>query len=386
MVMWSIQPRSKTLQRSYDPVRFWSQLTVVERHNVTGAAPGTWSITGRNEGLAALLIPGNGVLITRDGDLIMSGPVTSIQRGAQVSTVSGVSDADVFNDRNLYPDPTKAITAQPVAYDNRSGPAETVLLGYVNANLGPGALVSRRVTGLRVPTSQGRGSTVSVTGRLDRIGDVVADCAESGGLHVDVLQGEDTAPYLGVTVRAVTDRSGNIRFGTVNNFTGGIVGQDWSYTINRPTVTDALVAGGGQGTSRVFKEQVSAAAESLWGAKIEQLIDQRQTTDATELTQAASDAISDGAEPVSVSFTISDSPDIRYRRDWRVGDRVGVSIDGLDLSNPVREVTTTVQAQSGSPSETISAVVGSRNSSNWTTKQNTDVAKALRQLRLLQSI
>lgn len=391
VVTWMIQPRSISLVRTTDPVRFWSQLIVVERHNVTGTAQGTWSVTARNEGLNGLLVPGAGVILTRSDsfgrtDVVMSGPVTSIQRGAHVSTVSGVSDADILNGRIIFPDPTKAITAQPVAYDNRSGPAETVLLGYVNANIGPGALTSRKVPTLRVPASQGRGKTVSIKGRLDTLGNTVADVSESGSLHVDVIHGEDTAPYLGLTVRPVRDLTGNIRFGSSADFTAGLVGDDWSYTLSRPTVTDAIVAGGGQGVARTFAEKTDATSEALWGAKVEALIDQRQTTDPTELAQAADDALSDGANPVAVSFTVTETEDIRYRQDWRVGDRIGVSIDGMDLSNVVREVTTTVQAQSGSPTETVAAMVGSRDSSNWTTKTNADVARALKKLQALQAI
>ncbi|WP_181421083.1 siphovirus ReqiPepy6 Gp37-like family protein [Curtobacterium sp. MCSS17_011] len=386
MPQWMIQPRDKNLRRSYDPVKFWSSLTVVERHNVTGTDPGTWSVTARNEGLTGLLTPGNGVLLTRGDKLVMSGPITSIQRGGTVSTISGVSDLDVLDDRILFPDPTKDITNQPTAYDTRSGPAESVLLSYVRFNAGDAALSYRQVPRLRLPATQGRGRSVSIKGRLDLLGAVAADVAESGKLHMDILQREDDAPYLDFTVRPITDRTANVRFGAVRDFTGGIIGEDWSYTLTRPTVTAAIVAGGGQGANRLFVERVSAAAESIWGSRIEALIDQRQTTVVSELTDAGDDALSDGSNPVSVSFTITDSPDVQYRRDWFVGDKVGVFIDGLDLTNLVREVTTTVQAQEGSPTETVSAVVGSRDSSAWTTKTNTRVAKALKSVRLLQAI
>lgn len=386
MPQWMIQPRDKNLRRSYDPVKFWSSLTVVERHNVTGTDPGTWSVTARNEGLTGLLTPGNGVLLTRGDQLVMSGPITSIQRGATVSTVSGVSDLDVLNDRILFPDPSSPITSQPAAYDNRSGPAESVLLSYVRFNAGDAARAERRVPRLRLPATLGRGRNVSIKGRLDLLGSTVADIAESGKLHVDILQGEDDAPFLQFTVRPITDRTGNVRFGATSDFTGGVIGDGWTYTLNRPSVTDAIVAGGGQGQARLFVERVSAEAETTWGAKVEALIDQRQTTVASELADAGDDALSDGDEPVTVSFTITDSPDVQYRKDWFVGDKVGVFIDGLDLSNLVREVTTTVQAQDGSPTETVSAVVGSRDSSAWTTKTNTRVAKALKSVRLLQAI
>jgi hypothetical protein len=383
---WMIQPRTNGLVRAFDPVRFWSQLTVVERHNVLDVAPGTWQVTARNEGLDGLLTPGNGVILFRNGQEIMSGPITSIARGETVSTVSGLADTDLPNDRILYPDPARAITAQTKAYDNRSGPAEDVLLDYLAANMGATALTGRRLVKLRLPTSGHRGANVSITGRLAQMGTTLADVAESGGLHFEILHGEDDqGPFLGVVVRPVVDRSADVRFGTTGSFTGGVIGEGWAYTLNRPKVTAAIVAGGGELVDRTFVERTNPEAESLWGARIEQLIDQRQTTDPAELTQAGDDALADGAEPVNVSFTITDSPDVQYRRDWFSGDIVGASVDGNDFVAPVREVTTTVAKASGGPTENISAVVGSRNASAWTTKTNADIARALRELALLKA-
>lgn len=384
---WDIRPRSSTLRRDFDPVRFWSKLTVVERHNVTGMPAGAWSVTARNEGLTGLLTAGNGVILFRDGVEIMSGPITQIERGAFVSTISGVSDTDQLRDRTAYPAPSRSIATQNTDYDVRTGPAETVALGYIAANAGPAALTGRAVRGLRIPVSLGRGKTVTVKARLGNLGDLVSDIAETSGLHMDVHYSEDSdGPYLAVMTRPVADKSGLVRFGTVNGLAGATVADDWSYTLKRPSVTDSIAAGGGQGAARIFIERVNRDAETTWGAKVESTIDQRQSTDVDDLADAAEDALADGSNPVSISFTITDSPDVRYRRDWQVGDRVGVNVDGIALTDVVREVTSTVQRQQGSATEKISAVVGSRDSSKWATKQNTQVAKALRAIDRLQAI
>lgn len=384
---WMIVPRRGDLIRAYDPVRFWSKLIVIERHNVTGAKAGAWQITGLNEGLTGLLTPGNGAILFRDDVKIMSGDIVSIERGARESTISGWSDTACLDDRLVAPNPTQPWGNQTADYDNRSGPAETVLLAFINAHAGPGALPSRRVPGLRVPASSGRGSTTTVKGRFDGLGAVVADVAEAGGLHHDVVQDEDAGgPFLRTTVRTVADRTANVRFGTAGSFTGAVIASDWSYTLERPTITDAVVAGGGEGADRVIVEKVDATAEATWGRKVEQLIDQRSTSDVDELGQSGTDALADGANPVAVSFTVSDQPDVQYRRDWQVGDRVAVTIDGIDLTDVVREVTTTVARADGSATESIDAVVGSRDSSAWTTKTNTKVAKALRAIDRLQAI
>ncbi|WP_258376559.1 siphovirus ReqiPepy6 Gp37-like family protein [Curtobacterium sp. MCBD17_028] len=382
-----VWPRDLDLRRRFNPVRFWSSLTVVERHNVTDASPGTWSVTAQNEGLRDLLYPGRGAILYRNDGKVMSGPITGIQRGAYVSTISGESDTATISDRILFPSGADPITAQPVGYDNRSGAAEDVLLGYLTSNLGSGTTSDRREPLFRIPASQGRGSSVTINGRLEQLGTTIADIAELGGLHIDVVQDEDDdGPFLSLLLRPVADLSANIRFGTAGAFVGGVVGDDWSYTLSRPSLTRAIVAGPGVGKDRTFVQVVDSAAEALWGARIEGLVDQRTATDSTGLNQAGADALSSGAAPVTVSFTISDSPTIQYRRDWRVGDTVGVGIDGLDLTNVVREVTTMVTSQQGAQTEKVSAVVGSRDSSAWVSRTNKDVGRALRQLQLLRAV
>lgn len=243
MVNWMIQPVDYNLKRSFDPVRWYTQLIVSERHNVSGSSgmtSGSWQVTGRPEGMAGL-VPGNRVQLWRDGDEVMTGPVTSFNvnndetTGITTWTVAGLDDSDRANGRILYPDPTKAITAQPKAYDNRSGPAETVILGYLNADLGPGALASRRVSGLRIPDSLGRGSTVKISGRLEQLGTTISDIAEAGGLHVGLLQREDAdgTPFIEVQIRAINDVSANVRFGTASDGTPLTVQPGWSYSLDR---------------------------------------------------------------------------------------------------------------------------------------------------------
>lgn len=117
---WMVVPRAADLSRRFDPVRFWSKLIVIERHNVTGAKAGAWSVTGLNRGLAGLLTAGNGVILFRDGVKIMSGDIVSIARGATESTVSGWSDTACLDDRLIAPNPTQPWSAQANAYDNRS--------------------------------------------------------------------------------------------------------------------------------------------------------------------------------------------------------------------------------------------------------------------------
>jgi microcystin-dependent protein len=97
-----------------------------------------------------------------------------------------------------------------------------------------------------------------------------------------------------------------------------------------PTVTRAIVAGGGDGTDRVVVEVDSTAglaAETAWGRRIEDFIDQRQTSDIDQLTQAGNDALAAGGlSQYSMQITPADDTTWVYGVDYSLGDTVTVVI------------------------------------------------------------
>lgn len=120
-----------------------------------------------------------GIEIARGNAIIFSGPVTTVRRTRQGGTdrfiLSGPDDNAWLNRRLAMPEPATAYTAPGAiyatnAYDVRSGVASTVLIGYANANGGPGAVAARRVpdlvmaadplVGAPLPAQQGRYQTL----------------------------------------------------------------------------------------------------------------------------------------------------------------------------------------------------------------------------------
>jgi Siphovirus ReqiPepy6 Gp37-like protein len=328
--------------------------TLVERHN----RPDSLVVQGRTSELRPLFDLTGGVSLDDGAGVRFSGRVVSLRRsGDRTCAVSFDSDLASLWGRIVYPTPSLAITAQTVDYGHvLSGPAETVALGFIAANAGPSALAARRILGLTVPLSLGRGGAVSLTARLDILGKLVADIADAAGLRIRVLQ-DGTA--LGVVVDPAPDLTSTARFGTDSAGGPGLLSPDWSWQIDEPDVTAATVAGGGQGTARVFRERLDSAASIAWGRRTETLIDQRQTSVLTELDKAGDDALLSGAKPVTISAPVLDSPSLRLGTDVPVGSLVSLDLDGDVITERLRTITTVIGSGRGVPSTQVTGLVGS---------------------------
>lgn len=356
---WEISPRDGDLGRTLDSISSWTELTVAERYVSNG--PHTWVLKGPSEHLA-VFTPGMGCILDEDGEQAASGQVRAFGRSYEADPETGemvdtttlgfVDDRDDIWSRLTWPDPTHPLTTTASsftpAYDTRTGARETILLAYIAANLGPAAaLTSRRLTSLLLPTSLGRGGSTKFQARMDVLGQVVADLAEAGSLDVRVEHDESTGtPRLAVVVDEVADVSDDIVFGSPDSARAGGIVSSWSFSMDAPEVTDAVVFAAGEQAARAAALFTDSAAASLWGRRRERLVDQRQTDDADVMTDAGTKALEDGASPVSVSLTLADGGDAVYRDTYRLGYRVGIELPGLPLAisdNRVREVVTVVQ-------------------------------------------
>lgn len=395
MSLWEIHPRDADLGRTLDPVSGWTELELVERFNL----PDTWTLTGPVE-VMRVFEPGMGCLLDLDGEQVASGQARTFVRtrvtdpeSGQVEntlTVGFVSDLDVLADRLCWPVPSHALTTSlstfVSSHDVRTGPVETVLLGYVGANAGPAAsIVSRRTPTLALPTSLGRGGSTTVKARMDNLGTLVHDLAEAGRLRVNVAHDESTGtPRRLLTVDSVPDVSADVVFGDVESLRATAFVTDLEYRLEAPSVTDAILFAAGDLEARQGARFTDESAVSLWGRRKELLVDQRQTDDVTEIARAGAESLEEGASPVSLSFSVADSADVRYRRDYGIGWKVGVELPGLPpevSDNVVREVTTTVRA--GAADEVVVAV-GSPGASSNSTNQARLMSRAFRRIDVLE--
>jgi hypothetical protein len=344
MPEWKLHVRSADLRRVAE-VDDYTQLELVMRFNRTG----TWvlDLPAGTEAAAALAGFDAGLIVTRDGRTVMSGPVTGItrQRDADTNslTVAGVDDSVWLARRLALPVPSgPPYTA--AAYDVRSGAAETVLRAYVDANLGPGARPERRVLGLTLAPDQLRGKTVKGRARFQTVGELLARLALVG-LGYRIVQ---VGNGLVFEVYVPTDRT---RTAVFSEELGNLDG--FTYQAQAAEANYVIAAGGGEGTARVFAERGDSTSIVRYG-RIETFLDQRQTTDPTELQQAIDEELAERAEQVGLSISPADTEALKFGRDYDLGDRVTVMVD----STPIRDVLREVKITLDGGGETVTPTVG----------------------------
>lgn len=319
---------------------------------------GTWIIDVPQRNLP-LLPPGGGLVITRGEQPLIAGPFTSLRPSRNGDApdgtleLAGVSDDVVIADRLIYPVPTSVASSQAAsAYDLRTGVAETVVKAYVNLNAGPGALAVRQVPAMTVEPDQGRGSSVTGNYRFDNLADSITALLALDGLgwRVDWVAGS-----LQFLVYAPDDLSAAVRFswdlGNLRNQT---------YTLTAPAATREIVAGGGEGTARIFHERGDVIAESVWMRRIERFVDRRDTTDAATLDQAGDQALLDDGAKEQFEITVADTDAATYGRDYQLGDKVTVIGDASELSDIVRSCHFTVTVDG----ELIEPLIGTPNAAS----------------------
>jgi hypothetical protein len=314
--------------------------TFVARFNNVGA----WSITLPYGNLLGeqLRLPGYGIVVTRsNGEPILSGPtLTAKLEQTRENTegnwqIEGSTDDILLSERLAYPTPTTAdVTQQTSGYDLRSGATETVIKGYVEANLGATAPVARQVDNLVIEADQARGETVFAKARFDNLHTLIYDLAQISGLGFAVTQDGDELVFA---MYEPTDRSDTIRMDIQNRKLASAV-----YSYGTARVTRAIVAGRGEAENRVFIERSntdSIAAESLWGRRIEVFKDRRDAEETNQLNTAGDEMLADkGKTIVEMSVVPSDDQTMIYGVDWFLGDRVTVVANEIESTAVVTEV------------------------------------------------
>lgn len=380
---WTARVRMPDLTLT-DPIEF-ETATLVENFNV----PDMLSVEGELVGLRPAMQPGYGIYITDDaGNYRFSGifdPTGIERRGDKTGALVWASDTLNFWDRICYPVPANAWTTagQTSAYDVQTGTVETRMLGYISRNLGSSARTERQVARLRLPTSLGRGPSETTNMRFQVLGTWLGLAAAKANLRFRILQTYDGAgPWLDVKLDDAADLSAWARFGTPEAGGPGLLGEDWNYRIGSPTGTTVLVAAGGTGSARLLDSGTDSAAQTLWHRRIEAFKDQRGTTDTAEIATAVTEGLAEGVGSVEVSAPLGDS-DLTLGADIPVGSKISVVLDGVVIVDRLQQVTTVVSGDSGTPTETVTGLIGSPDGGLQTPTQK-KLAQALRRLTYLE--
>lgn len=334
--------------------------TFVVRYNNVG----TWSLNlPYGHPLGELLrLPGYGlIVIGPDGETLISGPTLTAKLEQTQNNIEGnwqiegVSDDVYLSERLAYPTPATAdVTAQTSAYDKRTGAAETVIKGYVNANIGPSAPIQRRISNLNIETDLARGTTVFANARFNTLQELIYELAQVSGLGYKIAQdGTD----LEFSIYQPLDRSDTIRMDLQNR---KLTSSTYSYGTAK--VTRAIVGGKGEAENRIFVERTNAdslTAEAVWGRRVEIFKDARQSEDTDELNTSGDELLADlGKTVVEMSVTPSSDQTMVYGIDWGLGDKVTIVANEIEATAVVTEVGIRIDADGVRVGATVGTPVG----------------------------
>ncbi|MDC2953393.1 siphovirus ReqiPepy6 Gp37-like family protein [Streptomyces gilvifuscus] len=364
----------------------FTSLTLTPRFNAVGAFVLNISADSPK---ADLLVPGNGLVIRRGSTVLMSGPIrepnwsrSDSDGGKGTLTINGVDDMTLLAGTTCWPNPTAAAGSQtdPV-YKVVAFAAETAMRTLVNLNIGPGAQASRKISNLTLAADGGHGLPIKKQlTQFDTLLTVLQDIAKTSGLGFRIVQ---VGSSLQFQVYEPADLTATAKFSFgLGNLT------DASYTVTAPTCTKAIVVAGGNTSARVVT--VATRADPAFpGPWIEQFVDKTDVDSAaTDLTdqvnQAANEALTAGAAQGNLTMTPIDTPRLQFGRDYTVGDRVSCQVRDDFISDVVREVNITFDAQGGYVAKAVIGPPDATDSKDVLARQWWYLANIFNRLRRLE--
>lgn len=333
----TLYARDPALRRTGQVDDFRS-LTLNLRFNRTS----TWllELDGSSDPVALLPRTG-GLIVERDGETLLSGPVVSIDRESAgdrtTVTIAGTDDSVWLERRLALPVPTgPPYTA--AEYDDKQAAAETVLRWYVDRNLGPSAIAARRLPYLTLAADLARGSTVRGFGRFHPLLELLQPLALAGGdLGFRIVQ---VGAALEFQVYEPQDLTATAVF---SRELGNLAG--YAYRSAAPAADYVYVGGQGEGTAREFTEGGTDQVD-VYG-RIEQFRDRRDVNDPAALPQILAEALAELQPVTGLSLSPIDTAAVSFGTDYTLGDRVTVVVEGERIEDVVREVTLSYTAERG---------------------------------------
>jgi len=294
---------------------------------------------------AEYLVEDNLIQIVRDGQVEFTAVIEhgelALDDQGRVSEVWTVRGGDIITRRICLPPAGQA-------YDERSGAAETVMKGYVTANVISPADANRAISLVSNETDQGRGSSIAVKARYEMLVDKLEECARAGGIGWELV-GISTGLQFKVVpgVDRSTAQSTNPPiifspdFGNLKT-----LGYQWTM-LNRATL--AYVAGQGEGAARQIVTVYDGTSVPAGTARREAFIDARDLDTAAKLADRGRAKLDEQGPKTRLEAQILTGGPFQYRQDWDLGDVVTVrNLDwGVLQHLRITEVTVTLEPETG---------------------------------------
>lgn len=301
-----------------------------------------------------------GIVVTRMGEIIYSGPIRNIEMNEDWSTdeggsftVMGIDDTGLLATRMAVPPAPDATyrfhRGTGIGYDVFTGKAESCMLHLVENNCGYLSVDSRSIPLLATTTDGLKGPTITVRSRYDNLMEKLQECALSGSLGFRVIQSYDD--FFGIPIllfEVFQPEDGQVVFSKERRNLSG-----YRYNVEAPEGNYILVGGGGEDTLRYFVGTGDEPSRLLYGT-IEYFLDQRQTTDQTELLQALYNELTERTEKTELEIYPLDVEGSQFMTDYNLGDKATVEVQ----SETIHDVIRSIQLVIDKDGETITPTVG----------------------------
>ena len=325
-----VQMRDHTLQhRGTLPVTSGS--AVIRNNDVS-----TWQIiVDGNNPRSDRFQPGWGIRVLDDwGNQLLSGPAIKIEVDVSADNktrnliISGLSDDVYLMDSLVIPNPPAGAEANADLW-KASGPIETVMKKLVDEQIGPSAPDDYRIEHLIIAGDEKRGKSVSVSERFTNMLEVMQE--QIGDMLFSITQ---EGKELVFRVQEARDYRRKIRLTRQNSAVG-----KYTTELSAPTATEVIVGGAGTGSSRkLWREPKGAPKPGEWGRRITTFLDRQSTSDSNELKQAAENELEEKGEKASVTFEANETKRLKYGRDFLVGDKITIDLDGSKIQDILQVV------------------------------------------------
>jgi hypothetical protein len=283
--------------------------------------PGAWKCQiNRYLPAAKEFVPGRLVHFRRNGEdrlgLIETRQISvdTSGRPSEQWTVAGREVLGILGDRLCLHG-----VSTGTGYDVQTGPAETVMRHYVDANAINPADYTRIVPFLSLaPVDGGRGGTTKQSARFDVLTDLLESiCAASGLGYRGRWSWDDRRLYFEV-IEGV-DRSDSVKLSpALGNCT--IKGYHESTNL-APSV--AVVAGQGEAADRMVVD-VGKEAGLCGLARRERFVDARDLTTEADLRQRGAEKLAEDGDTTTLEIEYIQTAMYRYGEDFDLGDIVHV--------------------------------------------------------------
>lgn len=322
-------------------------------------------------------------------------PVKSIDDSGIVSntiTFAGADALALLANRLVYRVPTATWASQSAGTLTVTDTAEHVIKSIVNGNVAnPGELV-RAVPNFQIATDLGRGGTVTYQLVVKAAGASDTVTATTGQTVMDMVRAVSAQSPIGVRVDLA---GGKLVFDCYvpRDLSQKVVfseqlGNLRAYNLSDATPTGNAILMQTGATSGSFVTANGVGATDPW-RRVEVYSDQTSTTDATQIAQAQTEALAQGAGVAKLGVTVTDLPRVRFGADapgvqgYREGDIVAVDIrDGVTYTDVVTAVQLTADASQQGYTETVTPTIGTADTDSGT--DQTATAKLSARVRQLE--